>query len=80
MYVASARHHRIYINMLPSAGLRRIHLHVPAGAASIRIMHEHMPCLTDIRLDSSGPACLNAEMFLAASTQSHHTFGLVHAG
>jgi hypothetical protein len=38
----------------------------------IRVMHEHMPCLTDIRCGITAPAGLHAEINLSASTQSHH--------
>jgi hypothetical protein len=71
--VASSWHRAVTVTpiyILPPAGLRKIHLWVPAGASTMRIMHQHMPCLTDLRCDSSAPAGVHAETSLSTPTQS----------
>jgi hypothetical protein len=37
-------------------------MRVSAGATTIGVIHEQMPCLTDIRCDGSTPAGLHADM------------------
>jgi hypothetical protein len=73
--------HRHALCILPPAGLQRIQLRVPAGATTIRVRHEQLPCLTDIRCDNiySAHAHLHIEVFLSAPIQTT-TVKLVHAG
>jgi hypothetical protein len=68
--------------ILPPTGLQRIHLRVPASATTIRVKHEQMPCLTDIRCGTTAPAGLYADMNLSAPSPQHRTtmFRSVHAG
>ena len=56
----------------PPAGLQKIHLRVPAGAATIRVVQDQMPCLTDIRCNSRAPAGLHAETSKSAFSLSRY--------